>query len=98
MKGLKTQEKKKFKRFFKIVQREAERQNAVFFLEAGDGREFSTETLDGEDLQGWLIPQDRADEFQKQWINNNFTEDWDDFFGFAIWEKDGETVKIRFDI
>ena len=36
MQGLRTQENDKFCRYFAIVQAEAEKRDAVFFLEAGD--------------------------------------------------------------
>ena len=45
MRGLKTQEGKKFERFFNMVQEEAAKQDAVFFLGCGEGRDFS-KTLD----------------------------------------------------
>ena len=98
MKGLKTRESSKFERFFGIVQTTAALLDAVFFLEAGDGRDFVTETLEGEDLQGWLIPKEKEEEFFKVWDKDEVGEEWDDFFGFAIWEQDKDAVKVKFNI
>lgn len=97
MQGLKTRESNKFIKFFEIVQQEAERESSVFFLEAGDGRDFETKDLEGEDLQGWLIPKNRADEFEKQWKKGQPNEDWDEFFCFAIWKKEEGKIKVKFE-
>ena len=97
MQGLRTQETSKFIEFFKIVQTEANRQGFVFFLDAGDGRDFETDTLEGEDLQGWLIPKDKADEFQKQFNKGQTDEEWDDFYAFAVWKLKNKKISIKFE-
>lgn len=40
MRGLCTSEGEKFKNFFALVQEEAKKKDAIFFLESGDGRDF----------------------------------------------------------
>ena len=95
MQGLKTQESNKFINFFTIVQETASKQNCVFFLFAGDGRDFETETLEGEDLMGWLIPNSKVADFEKIWKSGEITDEWSKFFTFAIWENENEpTIKF----
>ena len=45
MRGLKTQESEKFQRFHELVQRQAEKQNGVWFGFAGEGNEFETDQM-----------------------------------------------------
>ena len=52
MRGLKTQEGNKFIAFFKLVQEEARKKHSVFFLECGEGNDFSEDNIEGEDLRG----------------------------------------------
>lgn len=96
MLGLKTQESNKFKKFFNLVQKTAERNGCVFFLDAGDGRDFENETLEGEDLMGWLIPLEKVAEFEQLWKDDDVSDDWTDFFVWAVWNNDKElTVKFE---
>ena len=97
MKGLRTQEPKKFKLFFEIVQRFARERNSVFFLDAADNRHFETDILEGEDLMGWLIPFEKQEEFEKEFNESEISEKWDDYFCFAIWENKNNPV-IKFTI
>ena len=97
IKGLRTQESKKFEAFFSIVQKFAEERNCIFFLEAGDNREFETDLLEGEDLMGWLVPKELQGEFEKEFNKNKVSERWDDFFCFALWENK-EKLIIKFTI
>lgn len=93
------QDTEKFERFFELVQREANKRNSVFFVNAGDGHEADIDTLTCEDLSGWLIPKERADEFEKIWVKENAdTSKWDEeFFCFAVWTANEETVEISFE-
>ncbi len=86
MQGLRTQETNKFEKFFAIVQDAARKKNCVFFLDSGDGREFETDSLEGEDLMGWLIPSDKATEFTKEWETGDVSDEWSDFYVWATWE------------
>ena len=43
MVGLRTNESKKFIKFFEIVQATARRQGCVYYLDAGDGRDFEND-------------------------------------------------------
>lgn len=55
------------------------------------------QTQFNEDLMGWLIPIDMADDFKKYWLLDDVNDDWSDYFMFAIWEKDEDEIKIRFE-
>ena len=97
MQGLRTQESFKFVAFFSLVQKMAQKHNKVFFLDAGLGRSFSTEKLEGENLQGWLIPKEKADLFERDFLKFKNGEEWDDFFAFLEWEKVDKTIKLFFE-
>ena len=97
MQGLRTQENSKFIEFFKMVQKRANETGYVYFLDTGEGHELITDELDCEDLSGWLIPQSRVEEFEKD-FNDGDTNDWWDFYAFADWEKKGGKITIKFEI
>lgn len=85
MRGLKTQEGKKFERFFALVQQAAAKEDAVFFLECGEGNDFSTDQMEGEILRGWLIPNKQADKFEKVWLKGSPGDEWADHIAWATW-------------
>ena len=95
MRGLRTQESSKFLRFFEIVQKAAEEQGEVFFLDTGEGRDFETELLEGEDLSGWLVPQNEADEFEAEWSKWAERQAWDRYSYWAEW-KNADRPEISF--
>ena len=96
MRGLKTQEGKNFEAFFRLVQREAEKINAVFFLDCGEGHEFFSEHIEGEDLRGWLIPNSKADAFEKEWKNGTPGDEWQDEIIWAVWSGKESNPEIAF--
>ena len=53
MLGLKTQETKKFEKFIELIQNEAAKKEKVFFLDAGDGRDFETNDVEGCEM--WIL-------------------------------------------
>ena len=95
MKGLRKQESDKFINFFSIVQENASAMKCTFFLDAGDGREFETDTLEGEDLMGWLIPDHMLGEFEEEWKTGDISDEWSDFYVWAIW-KNTENITVEF--
>lgn len=96
MEGLRSQEKNKFIKFFAIVQDAAKKKGCVFFLDAGDGREFETDTIEGEDLMGWLIPEEKVPDFTKEWEAGDVSDEWSDFYKWAIWDNP-EKPTIKFE-
>jgi hypothetical protein len=96
MQRLRTQETSKFLSFFAIVQDAAREKDCEFFLDAGDGREFETDTLEGEDLMGWLIPKNKIADFEKEWESGAVSDNWSDFYVWAIWENaDNPIIKFN---
>ena len=99
MRGLRTQEGEKFERFFELVQKEALKRGCVFFLNSGEGHIFENEDMVFSDLNGWLIPAEKAEEFNKKYMDwqedSEDLEDWDDCFCWEEWE-DKENPKISF--
>lgn len=96
MQGLKAQEESGFCRFFELVQKSAAALGSVFFLDAGEGRDFEQDGLQGEDLSGWLIPAGRAEEFQAEWEQGKPSDGWLEFFRFAIWSADSGALTVDF--
>lgn len=96
MRGLRTKENEKFLVFFEIVQKAAEREGKVFFLDVGEGNEIITDELEGEDLFGWLIPLEIADQFEEEWLKDAIGEEWESFETFEEWEKTEKGLKIEF--
>jgi len=99
MKGLRTQESKEFNAFFKIIQDYAQTLGYVFFAYAGDGREVFAEGIEGEDMMGWLVPDEKADEFEKFWNlhpDDSDYEEWGDCFVWAEWSMDNGKIEISF--
>ena len=96
MRELRTQENERFERFFAFVRSAAAAQDAIFFVDCGEGRELVTEELDGEDLSGWLIPQQDADGFQTEFDSGDVSGQWDDFMRIAVWSQSGKEIQIQF--
>ena len=97
MVGLRTQEDDKFVKFFSLVQDIARGSNSVFFLDSGEGNEIITSEFEGEDLFGWLIPNEKSEEFKREYLSFDVSEKWDPFFKFANWYPDGNDIKIVFE-
>ena len=97
MRGLKTQEGNSFVAFFKLVQSEAQKKNSVFFLECGEGNDFSGDNIEGEDLRGWLIPAKQADEFEREWLDGDPSSKWENCIAWALWKGNANkpTVEIK---
>lgn len=98
MKGLRSQESDKFNSYFSLIQAEAEKQAMVFFADAGDGRDFETETMEGEDMMGWLIPKEKADEFEPMWKASEVDDSWSDYYLWAVWKKNGDGISAQFEV
>lgn len=97
MQGLRTQESDKFEKYFELVQKKAREKGCVFFLESGDGNDFVTGDMEGEDLQGWLIPKSKAASFEILWAQNKENDEWADFFCWAKWEKRENKIEVEFE-
>lgn len=97
MKGLRTQESTKFNAFFALIQEAAKENNAVFFADAGDGNDFETPSMEGENMMGWLIPEGKVKEFEPLWKSSDVDDTWTDFFTWAVWTRNGDDIKIAFE-
>ena len=100
MRGLKTQESEKFNRFWALVQTAAAKKGCVFFGYAGEGRDFSTDSMEGEDFGGWLVPTKDADSFERAWSTDQtalFRSPPDGAeFTFAIWKEQAGGITVDF--
>jgi len=96
MLGLRTNESDKFVKYFEIVQTTAQQQGCVYYLDAGDGRDFENEVYECEDLMGWLIPMDSVTDFEKEWNSDDVSDEWSEFYMWAIWSTP-ESPTIKFE-
>ena len=85
MQGVRKQESDKFQRFFAIIQEEARKNHAVFYADAGDGNDYVTDDLECEDMMGWLIPQEKVQEFEAIWRAGQVDDAWSDYYMWAEW-------------
>lgn len=84
MQGLRKQENQKFNNFFGLVQQEATKKGRIFFCDCGQGKVFENNNFECEDLCGWLIPQEKADEFEKLFLNDSDDQhDFDDLYCYV---------------
>ena len=96
MLGLKTQESEKFNAFWRIIQETAKQRNHIFYGDCGEGRDFETPDMEGEDFSGWLIPKELSDTFEEEFLKNEVSDKWSDFIVFAIWGKNGNDISVKF--
>lgn len=50
-----------------MVQSEAEKQGNIFFLDSEDGHDGVVNNIETCDMFGWLIPKEKASDFEKIW-------------------------------
>ena len=97
MRGLKTQEGKRFEAFFALVQKEAAKTHSVFFLDCGEGHEFYKEDMEGEDLRGWRVPEEKAAQFEQEWLRGEPSDEWEDNIEWAVWHPPLANLNVTFE-
>ncbi len=97
MLGLRTQESEKFNAFWDIIQAEASKTNCVFFGDCGEGRDFETDTMEGEDFSGWLIPKADAENFETMFLKGNVEDKWSKYIVFALWKETNGIISVGFE-
>ena len=97
MVGLRTQENDKFLRFWKIVQDKAESMGKCFFLDCGEGHIFENDIIECENLTGWLIENDRKNEFDAVFSSNGYIGDeWADDLVAVEWTQTPTGITVEF--
>lgn len=100
MLGLRTQrdnDDKEFCRFFEVVQQAASEQGCVFFLDTAECRMGTIGDIDCEELSGWLVPNEKVDDFKKVWEAwGDVDGDFNDLFCFTEWSDNNGAVRIEF--
>lgn len=98
MQGLRKQESEKFNNFFELVQHEAAKKGNVFFCDCGQGNVFENNTFECEDLCGWLIPQEKANDFEKLFLKDSDDQHiFDDLYcyvDFSVESNGGVLIRI----
>ena len=97
MLGLRKRENEKFERYFELVQEAAAKDDAVFFADAGTGRGCETAEMEAEEMFGWLIPKNLAEEFKPGWKVSDILPKFDDYFKWAEWKRDGDKITVYFE-
>ncbi len=79
--------------FFRLVQEFAEKNDAVFFVDSGEGKCVDEPDFFATDLSGWIIPTEKADAFEALWpLDDDNRENWRDCFAFVRWSTDGDGI------
>ena len=68
----------------------------IFFLDSAEGCETYFRDMEIVDLSGWLIPQNRVNEFEKVWQAFEDDDKWVEYYCFAEPRIEGEKVKVEF--
>lgn len=92
MRGLRTQESDSFELFFVEVQNAAKQTRHVFFLDFGECKDIPFGNLILDDLFGWLVPNDKSDEF----VHGCVSSKWDDFALYAVPDTTHGRLNIEF--
>lgn len=83
--------------FWNLIQQSAKKEQAVFFMDVGEGHDINTEQYEGENFSGWLIPEKQAPNFRRDWEQNKENDDkWDSFYRFAEWKEMQGKIEIEF--
>ena len=53
--------------------------------------------MEGEELTGWLIPFDKAIEYELIWKVHQEDDKWIDYFVFVYWEERDQKIVVRFE-
>ena len=95
MRGLRTQESDKFKQFFSLIQKEADKKDSVFFSDCGQGDVFENDQFECEDLCGWLIPKEQVEDFEPLFKKDDKRQhNFDDFYVSVDFKVDDGNVQI----
>ena len=96
MVGLRTQEDIRFLSFFNAIQKEASKSNAIFFLDCGEGHSVFGEDIICTDCSGWLIPKEKVEDFNKQFVAFDEIDDkWDVFAAWVTWSGEASNPVIN---
>lgn len=91
--------KQRFSSFFELVQRKAAETGEIFYGFCGEGNEFYLETMEGEELSGWLIPMEKSEFFEKEWRQSKSLDDleqWMDYYTWVLWKNHEGRIEIEF--
>lgn len=97
MRGLRTKENDNFKIFFEKVQDAANKEGKVFFLDFGECKDISYKDMEIDELFGWLINKDFAEEFESYFLSNQVSNKWDAYCVWVIPKIVSEELIINFE-
>lgn len=98
MQGLWKQENIEFENFFALVQNKAKENSKVFFLCNGEGKLATYDKYEMEDMTGWLISIELANQFEKEWLANKVKASklnkWNHYIAYVDWKLIDGKVEI----
>ncbi len=98
MLGLRTKEDPKFEKYMELVQKAAKKQGCAFYLECEDGNDASFDDMDVSELTGWLVPEDKALEFEAVWLLWKEDDTWIDYYRSVVWSQDKKgRIHVKFE-
>jgi hypothetical protein len=97
MRGLRTQENKKFKAFFELVQQEAAKKGCVFFLDFGECQDIPFKEMEIDNLFGWCIPFEKVNDFEEQFLTQETMDGWDSNLCWCIPSIEDDHLQINFE-
>lgn len=97
VRGLRTEESVAFRAFFSLVQREAAKQGASFFLDFGEEKNLPFQGMELDDLFGWLVPLAEVDEFEEAFNQGQDLSCWDDNTTWCIPTVSDQVLNISFE-
>lgn len=97
MLGLRTKEDPKFEKYMELVQKAAKKYGCAFYLECEDGNDASFDDMDVSELTGWLVPEEKALEFEAVWLLWKEDDTWIDYYQSVLWSRDKKgLIRVRF--
>ncbi len=97
MQGLRTKENNKFLKFFSIVQEKAKEQNSVFFMDFGQCDDIDFKDMELDTLFGWLIPNDKVDNFERVYLTSKVDDRWNDFCVWVTPNIENDHISVTFE-
>lgn len=98
MLGLRSQEESKFIPFFEIIQRAANIKKSTFFLDCGEGHSLWDDNIICTDCSGWLIPNDKVEEFRTEYENFLALDKWEKYVAWVTWKKEKDNILVNIEL
>ena len=82
------------KSFVKSFKKQPKKKNSVFFFGCGEGRGVIEDNIAYSDCSGWLIPNDKVEEFRADFESFKDLERWEEFSAWVTWKKKNGEISV----